>query len=96
MKIIRDKYTDIIDSKKLFISTDEKQRKMFLVKKVKEEMQEIVDSKFKDPEEYGDLIEVLYAIADINNISPGEIDHARKKKLQEFGGFKNGVYLKQD
>ena len=95
MKIIRDKLKDVIDADRLVIEPEnKKQMSQFLIKKVQEELQEIIDSKMKDPEEYADLIQVVLDMARVNGIEDLEILKANAKKFQEKGGFTGGVYLK--
>jgi len=93
MKIIRDKYIDIIEPKELHISDCEKQRKMFLVKKLKEEMDELIDAKCKDILEYGDVLQVMEDLALIQGFSLDDILEAKRLKEEKLGGFKNGIYL---
>ncbi len=93
-KAIRDKIPEIIreSGKKCNIHTlsDEK----FLVeieKKLSEEVTEYQND--KNPEELADILEVIYAIAQLKGISKEELEKIRIKKLQDRGGFEKKLFL---
>lgn len=62
-----------------------------LDKKLFEEAHEFVEE--HSVEELGDLMEVIYAIMENNNISMEDVDKAREKKRNKKGGFKDKIYL---
>lgn len=62
-----------------------------LDKKLFEEAHEFVEE--HSVEELGDLMEVIYAIMENNNISMEDVDKAREKKKNKKGGFKDKIYL---
>lgn len=93
MKLIRDKYADIIASEHLDNIEGDTEKNVFLVNKLEEELSELSESHYKDVYEYADVIEVLYALAELNGISKEELETARKKKLDEKGGFNDGLIL---
>ena len=93
-KAIRDKIPEIIqkDGHSCNIQTlsDEK----FLVeieKKLSEEVAEYQND--KNPEELADILEVIYAIAQLKGISKEELEKIRIKKLQDRGGFEKNLFL---
>ena len=93
-KAIRDKIPEIIqkDGHTCNIQTlsDEK----FLVeieKKLSEEVTEYQND--KNPEELADILEVIYAIAQLKGISKEELEKIRIKKLQDRGGFEKNLFL---
>jgi len=92
-KLIRDKYDTIIDESELEICTDTTQLKSYLLNKLDEELLELYQSKYKDVSEYADVLEVIFAIAKMNNISKDEILSRRIEKLYEKGGFEKGLIL---
>ena len=93
-KAIRDQIPEIIqkDGHSCNIQTlsDEK----FLVeieKKLSEEVAEYQND--KNPEELADILEVIYAIAQLKGISKEELEKIRIKKLQDRGGFEKNLFL---
>ena len=93
-KAIRDQIPEIIqkDGHTCNIQTlsDEK----FLVeieKKLSEEVAEYQND--KNPEELADILEVIYAIAQLKGISKEELEKIRIKKLQDRGGFEKNLFL---
>ena len=65
----------------------------FLQDKLHEELTELADSKFKDVDEYADVIEVLITLAEYHGVSKVDIEARRIEKLYERGGFKKGLVL---
>ena len=93
-KAIRDKIPEIIqkDGHTCNIQTlsDEK----FIIeieKKLSEEVAEYQND--KNPEELADILEVIYAIAQLKGISKEELEKIRIKKLQDRGGFEKNLFL---
>ena len=93
-KAVRDQIPEIIqkDGHSCNIQTlsDEK----FLVeieKKLSEEVAEYQND--KNPEELADILEVIYAIAQLKGISKEELEKIRIKKLQDRGGFEKNLFL---
>jgi predicted house-cleaning noncanonical NTP pyrophosphatase (MazG superfamily) len=93
-KAIRDKIPEIIqkDGHTCNIQTlsDEK----FIIeieKKLSEEVTEYQND--KNPEELADILEVIYAIAQLKGISKEELEKIRIKKLQDRGGFEKKLFL---
>lgn len=96
MKLIRSKCNDFIESHKILLDDDIKQRKLFLMKKLDEEVHELKESKFKDINEYGDVLEVIEALVEINELILEDIYKAKDIKKEKFGDFSRGIYLKKD
>ena len=93
-KLVRDKIVDIIKSKgenpKYHTLTDTEYLEE-LHKKLFEEANEFVEA--DDPEELADLLEVLYSIAKVKNISLKEVEKIRQEKCNKRGGFDKKIYL---
>ena len=70
--------------------------KTFLYDKLKEEVQEVIDSKSKDElvEELADVLEVLYAILDYHEININQVRDMRQQKYIKRGGFYKHMVLK--
>ena len=93
-KAIRDKIPEIIqkDGHTCNIQTlsDEK----FIIeieKKLSEEVTEYQND--KNPEELADILEVIYAIAQLKGVSKEDLEKIRIKKLQDRGGFEKNLFL---
>lgn len=95
-KLVRDKIPEIIevDNKKCEIEIVEgKEKQELLEKKLREEVNEYLED--KNLEELADVMEVLYGLANELGYSEEDLNKKRKEKLQERGGFKEGVVLKK-
>jgi predicted house-cleaning noncanonical NTP pyrophosphatase (MazG superfamily) len=60
-----------------------------LVAKLHAEAEEIARD-LTNPEEYGDLIETIYALARLNKVDLNEIDRMRSHKRAKKGGLQSG------
>ena len=49
--------------------------------------------KLKLQEELADILEVIYAICDFNNITKQKLEQIRKAKLKKRGGFEKRIIL---
>ena len=67
----------------------------FLEAKITEELIELTESGFKDVDDYGDVIEVLIAMANFQGINEHLIESARVAKLEYRGGFDKCLILKE-
>jgi predicted house-cleaning noncanonical NTP pyrophosphatase (MazG superfamily) len=67
MKLVRDNYIHIIPSNELHQSLTFQERKLFLLEKADEELQEVKDSAYTDIYEYADYVEVIYSLANLFN-----------------------------
>lgn len=93
-KLVRDRIPEIIEQKggacKTRILSDE-EYKNALDKKLGEELAEYLNS--HDPEELADLLEVIYACAALQDLSPADLEQIRTQKAEKRGGFKNKILL---
>lgn len=64
-------------------------------KKLIEELDEVLSAKTKDElkEELADLMEMVLTKAEINNITFGDINRLRIKKINKIGAFNNKIFL---
>jgi len=92
LKMVRDKYDEIIDSKFLR-KAEGSEIEYFTELKIDEELIELKNSNFEDVKEYADVIEVIIRMAELKGISENEISTERKNKNIEKGKFmKNLLY----
>lgn len=93
-KLIRDKIPEILKNKNIdfitHVASDEE-----YWNKLKEKLQEEVDEFIKDnnSEELADILEVIYAICDYQNVSKTELEKIREEKAEKRGVFKNKIIL---
>ncbi len=90
-KLVRDRLTKTIPSKQLRTVKNEAEFLFFAKQKLQEELNELIETDYTDPYEYADVIEVLYLIARLKNITSENLDTARNQKLVGYGAFKDGV-----
>lgn len=94
-KLVRDKITENIDKmegrKSNYKILEDKEYIEELDKKLFEEAHEFIEE--HSVEELADLMEVIYTIMKINNISMNDVENARKIKRDKKGGFNNKIYL---
>ncbi len=96
-KLVRDNIPDIIRSNgetpvtKILDNTEYKKE---LEAKLNEEYLEVLESSGKSRiEELGDMLEVIKALAELENSSLDEVIEARKEKCLKRGGFSKRIYL---
>jgi diadenosine tetraphosphate (Ap4A) HIT family hydrolase/predicted house-cleaning noncanonical NTP pyrophosphatase (MazG superfamily) len=93
-KLVRDKIPEIIKSKGenpvTHIADDKEYRKM-IREKLMEEVNEYLESGHK--KELSDILEVIYAICDFEQIDFKQIEAFQKDKKQERGGFADRIIL---
>lgn len=94
-KLIRDRIPEIItaDDKTFeieIVTGIEKQE--LLEKKLLEEVNEYLED--KNLEELADVMEVLFGLANELGYSEEDLINKRNQKLEERGGFKEGIVLK--
>ena len=98
-KLIRDKIPQIIkDNKQMAITRklDEEEFARELLKKLEEEVKEVIEAKNNKGEltkELGDVYEVIDAIIDLYKLDKNSILKLQKDKQQERGGFKEKIFL---
>ena len=94
-KLVRDKIPEIIkeDGREcdVEIATNEEKYKL-LEAKLQEEVNEYLED--KNLEELADVMEVLFGLAEALGYNEEDLLKARNKKLNERGGFKEGIVLK--
>jgi len=95
-KLVRDRIPEIIEkSGKRAVTeilSDEEYMER-LNRKLMEEVQEYLES--GTVEELADIGEVMHAIMDLKGISIEEFQRVRMEKLEERGGFKERIFLKE-
>lgn len=95
-KLVRDRIPEIIEkSGKRAVTeilSDEEYMEL-LNKKLMEEVQEYIES--GTVEELADIGEVMHAIMDLKDISIEEFQRVRMEKLEQRGGFKERIFLKE-
>ncbi|MEK9173273.1 MAG: nucleoside triphosphate pyrophosphohydrolase [Patescibacteria group bacterium] len=93
-KLVRDKIPDIIKTKggtpKTHCATNEEYLSK-LEDKLREEMEEFL--KDKNPEELADILEVIKAFANLQNLTLADIEKIRERKAKERGGFEKRIIL---
>ena len=96
-KLVRDNIPDIIRSNgetpvtKILDNTEYKKE---LEAKLNEEYLEVLESSGKSRiEELGDMLEVIKALAELENSSLDEVIEVRKEKCLKRGGFNKRIYL---
>lgn len=68
---------------------DDDEYRTALLEKLEEETVEYVAS--KEAEELADMLEVLYALAELDGVFPEELELIRHKKKEEKGGFEGRI-----
>jgi len=61
--------------------------------KLDEEVAEFLET--KDPHEFADIIETVYAIAEFYGVKPYDVDRMRQEKADERGTFSKGIILER-
>lgn len=93
-KLVRDKILEIIKNNGQKsthkILSDEEYAKE-LINKLSEEVEEYKTDKNTD--ELADIMEVIYALADIHGCTPGQLEDIRAEKAEKRGGFKDKIFL---
>lgn len=96
-KIVRDRIPEIIEASGQHAEIEvieQREVDTLLRKKLLEEateVQEADENHLKD--ELADILEVVYALADTNNLTLEEIEKHRQQKREERGGFTKGIKL---
>lgn len=97
-KLIRDNIPNIINKtgkKCRFRVLEEDEYKQELQKKCHEEMEEYIRSTTDGEalEELADLLEVIYALAEVHGSSIKELEELRAEKAEKRGGFSERLFL---
>ena len=97
-KLVRDKIPEIIHSKwetaKTRILKDNEYIEE-LRKKLKEEVEELLDSWIDDPEELIDILEVVYSIWEYHWVLKERLEELRREKLEKRWWFADRIYLEE-
>jgi len=92
-KIIRDDLDQVIDENRLGIVKDKQEHMDLLIAKIDEELLELKETNYSDATEFADVIEVIVAIAKLNDIAEQTIDMERLHKECSNGIFDKGLVL---
>ncbi|HSX02292.1 MAG TPA: nucleoside triphosphate pyrophosphohydrolase [Candidatus Saccharimonadia bacterium] len=93
-KLVRDKIPEIIKASDQMAETrllEEAEYHEELRRKLLEEAAEAATS--DDTSELADVLEVVYALADVAGLSRSELEELRAKKATERGAFAKQIYL---
>ena len=94
-KLVRDRIQEVIKASGKTCEIEivnGKEKQELLEKKLLEEVNEYLED--KNLEELADVMEVLFGLANELGYSEEDLLNKRKEKLQEHGGFKEGIVLK--
>lgn len=94
-KLVRDRIPEIIRADGKECETEVLEDSAFLAaldKKMTEELQEYFES--HSAEELADLLEVIYAAADVLGYSREQLEELRVRKAEKRGGFGQKIFLK--
>ena len=94
-KLVRDLIPEVIEADGKKCETEivyGEETTKFLEDKLKEEVNEYLED--KNLEELADVMEVLFGLAHNLGYSEEDLLNKRKEKLEERGGFKEGIVLK--
>ncbi|MFY0545628.1 phosphoribosyl-ATP pyrophosphohydrolase [Brevibacillus sp. H7] len=97
-KLIRDRIPDIIEATGKRFTTSVLSDAEYLVKlreKCQEELNEYnaANTDQECLEELADLLEVIYALAQIHGASPADLEAIRRSKAEKRGGFEKKLFL---
>jgi predicted house-cleaning noncanonical NTP pyrophosphatase (MazG superfamily) len=95
-KLVRDKIPEIIrkDGKTPVVhKADEAEYEAKLKKKLEEEVAEFLDK--ASGEELADVMEVVYALAEMLGVSIERLEEIRKNKAEKRGGFNERIVLEE-
>ena len=98
-KLVRDKIPEIIkcngENPVIYILNDERYKEE-LEKKLYEEYNEVLNSSGKDRiEELADMLEVISALAKLENSNLEEVIEVSKEKVKKRGAFDKKIYLEK-
>ena len=95
-KLIRDRIPEVIEAKgnKAIVEVlDNESYKKYLDIKLGEELAEYMED--DSVEELADLVEVVYALLEFKGVALDEFEKIRVSKVENRGGFKNRLLLKE-
>jgi predicted house-cleaning noncanonical NTP pyrophosphatase (MazG superfamily) len=95
-KLVRDRIPEIIrragKTPVTKIASKEEYEKM-LKEKLKEEVSEFLED--DNEEELSDVLEVVYSLSDLMNLTQEKLNQIRLKKAEERGRFKDKIILEE-
>lgn len=95
-KLVRDKIPEIIRSKgiepKIHTATEEEYKEKLREKLLEEVNEYLEDSNI---EELADILEIVYTLSSLHDISIEELEEVRKRKVESNGGFKDRIILEK-
>lgn len=98
-KLVRDKIPNIIEEKgetPIIKILDENEYKKELEKKLYEEYKEVIEASGDDRvEELADMIEVIRALANLENKSLNDVIAIADKKSEKRGAFEERIFLEK-
>ncbi|PFR28568.1 phosphoribosyl-ATP pyrophosphohydrolase [Bacillus cereus] len=97
-KLVRDRIPEIIENNGKTFTTrilDEKEYIEEVCKKTQEELTEYLEAENKEHkvEELADLLELVNALAQYEDVTLEDIEKVRKQKAEKRGGFKERIFL---
>lgn len=93
-KLVRDKIPNIIKENgdvPITHIADDQEYQNKLLEKLQEEVNEYLED--NNPEELADILEVIYTLSKIHDISIQELNVIRNSKLEKRGGFDQRIIL---
>ena len=98
-KLVRDNIPDKIKSNgenPIFYILDDEKYKEELEKKLYEEYQEVLESSGKDRiEELADMLEIMKALAKLENKTLDDVIEVANQKVKKRGAFDKKIYLEK-
>jgi len=91
-KLVRSGISEFVEPQELEVITDKDELNALYTLKVKEELQEIINSNYQDELEFADLLEVVFRFAEVNGISQHSLMVTAINKGLQKGTF-NGTVL---
>ncbi|WP_018923439.1 nucleoside triphosphate pyrophosphohydrolase [Salsuginibacillus kocurii] len=99
-KLVRDKIPEVIGASGKDYELQVLDRMSYMKeaqKKLLEEAEEYREASKESNEvaieELADLLELIYALAEEHGATPAELEHVRKEKEEQRGGFSERLYL---
>ncbi len=92
MKLVRDRYKEIISDERWVKVTDEEALE-YAIEKIDEELLELKASNFYDIYEFADLIEIVKTVARLKGFSDKDLAKAIVSKNTEKGAFYENIIL---
>ena len=98
-KLVRDKIPNIIKDKKetpVVRISDDKEYKYELEKKLYEDYKEVIEASGEDRvEELADMLEIIKALAKLENKTLDDVIEIANKKVDKRGAFEEKIFLEK-